>query len=385
MLAIITTHPIQYQVPIWKELAKRGVDFEVWYLTDFGTKPSFDVQFGKTFAWDMDMLSGYPYRFLEVNKGATPNGGFANLRLASSIDKLIHEKHVTHVWINGWQVLAYWQAMYVAKSMGVKIWLRAETNDIKPETGWHQPIRKLMLSWFFSGVTHFLCIGAANRRFYKRYNIVDSRLFKAPYCVDNGRFYTQSLKFKQIYKDLKAEWSIPKESFVFLFIGKFIEKKRPLDIIKAAHTLQGNRPIHLLFVGSGHLQAEIEIGLNLLTSTLSNITYSIVGFLNQSEVSKAYAMADCMILPSDFGETWGLVVNEAMSTGVPCIVSNQVGCAEDLVLPIHPNLVFQTGNIAQLAQAMNWILDHEIDESEVLRIVADFDFSKTVDQVVDLL
>jgi hypothetical protein len=82
MLAILTTHPIQYQVPLWQAIAKDGlVPFEVWYLSDHGTRVSYDEQFGKSFAWDIDTLSGYPYRFLRVNKDATVNR-FGGLRLA---------------------------------------------------------------------------------------------------------------------------------------------------------------------------------------------------------------------------------------------------------------------------------------------------------------
>src|ERR1700675_1846715 len=74
MLAILTTHPIQYQVPLWQALARDGrVPFEVWYLTDHGTRPSRDREFGQTFAWDIDTLAGYPHRFLAAAEGSTPS------------------------------------------------------------------------------------------------------------------------------------------------------------------------------------------------------------------------------------------------------------------------------------------------------------------------
>jgi glycosyltransferase involved in cell wall biosynthesis len=57
---------------------------------------------------------------------------------------------------------------------------------------------------------------------------------------------------------------------------------------------------------------------------------SFTGFLNQSEISRAYVAADCLVLPSDYRETWGLVVNEALASGLPCLVSQACGCAEDL-------------------------------------------------------
>jgi glycosyltransferase involved in cell wall biosynthesis len=79
---------------------------------------------------------------------------------------------------------------------------------------------------------------------------------------------------------------------------------------------------------------------------------TFAGFLNQSEIVKSYVAADTLVLPSDGGETWGLVVNEAMVCGRPCIVSDKVGCGPDLVTPetgaIHP-----LGDVARLAELMS--------------------------------
>src|SRR4051812_33357091 len=102
MLAILTTHPIQYQVPIWQALAKEGrVPFEVWYLTDFGTRPSHDVEFGKTFAWDIDTLGGYPHRLLQTMPGATPVTLW-QCRLREGLRNRLRDSGVKAVWIQGW-------------------------------------------------------------------------------------------------------------------------------------------------------------------------------------------------------------------------------------------------------------------------------------------
>jgi glycosyltransferase involved in cell wall biosynthesis len=66
----------------------------------------------------------------------------------------------------------------------------------------------------------------------------------------------------------------------------------------------------------------------------------------------AYAVADCLILPSDHGETWGLVVNEAMACGLPAITSDRVGCHPDLIIPGLTGAVFPCGDSAALAEAM---------------------------------
>jgi glycosyltransferase involved in cell wall biosynthesis len=79
---------------------------------------------------------------------------------------------------------------------------------------------------------------------------------------------------------------------------------------------------------------------------------SFAGFLNQSQIAAAYAATDCLVLASDHGETWGLVVNEAMACGLPAVVSDLVGCAEDLVEPGVTGLCYPCGDTAALATCL---------------------------------
>src|SRR5579863_483597 len=114
MLAIITTHPIQYQTPIWRSLAaESGIPMQVWYLSDFGIRPSLDPQFGKVFSWDIDTLSGYTYEFLKTAKGSAP-ADFWKCRLQERLRDRIRASGAKAIWIQGWQVAGYWQAVHEA-------------------------------------------------------------------------------------------------------------------------------------------------------------------------------------------------------------------------------------------------------------------------------
>src|SRR5438270_12353413 len=178
MLAILTTHPIQYQVPLWQRLAADGrVPFEVWYLSEHATRLSRDIEFGKEFAWDIDMLKGYPYRILKTPSGATPNT-FWRSRITESLPALFRETKTKVLWINGWQVAAYWQATWAAHNAGVQVWLRGESNALRlPRAGSKEPrkrrmshavngrqmAKRVLLGQLFNRVDHFLCIGTANQ------------------------------------------------------------------------------------------------------------------------------------------------------------------------------------------------------------------------------
>ena len=160
-----------------------------------------------------------------------------------------------------------------------------------------------------------------------------------------------------------------------------------MDLVRAVVNLQAfhqpSQKLHILFVGSGALGAELRHACEVVfdaegTSTRTEPTNaprpraSFAGFLNQTEISRAYVAADCLVLASDYGETWGLVVNEALASGLPCIVSDACGCAEDLC----GDGVFPLGDISSLASRLLEAYNRKI------KLVAPPTYQGTVDSVV---
>jgi len=410
MLAILTTHPIQYQVPLWQALARDGrVPFEVWYLTDHGTRRTMDGGFGETFAWDIDTLSGYTHRFLEVDQRATPSS-FWRCRLRERLRERLRGGGVNALWIQGWQVAAYWQAVREARSAGVEVWLRGESNDLTPQPQWKGAMKRMRNGWLFRRVDRFFYIGEANRRLYERSGVTQAKLYPAPYAVDNERFAMQGAALRPRRAALREQWGIPEDAFCILFCGKFIPKKRPLDLVAAARTLIERRTLpklHLLFVGAGVLGRELRGACRVVSdsekegwSDSSRVEgtnesvfppASFAGFLNQKEISQAYVAADCLVLPSDYGETWGLVVNEALASGLPCLVSQACGCAKELsscgTFPLGDigTLVSKLARLAQ--QGCKIVAPPTISESvsSIVRAYCESRISSSIDRSLKLV
>ena len=84
-------------------------------------------------------------------------------------------------------------------------------------------------------------------------------------------------------------------------------------------------------------------------------TIYFLGFQNQTQLSPFYHAADLLVLPSREGETWGLVVNEALHHGLPCLVSEPVGCAPDLIENGVTGMVFETCSAQSLAAALQQV------------------------------
>jgi glycosyltransferase involved in cell wall biosynthesis len=149
-----------------------------------------------------------------------------------------------------------------------------------------------------------------------------------------------------------------------------------------------------LWVGTGELGDELrqachvcvdaEIRKHVSAREGSKPAASFAGFLNQSEITRAYVAADCLVLPSDATETWGLVINEAMASGLPCIVSEGCGCAEDLVKPIRPDLCYPVGDIIALERAMAAAIEDAPGMEVLATHISKYDIFHTVDTIEDL-
>jgi glycosyltransferase involved in cell wall biosynthesis len=394
LIAILETHPIQYHVPLWRELAKRAnVPFEVWYLTDHGVKPSFDVEFGKVFEWDIDLLEGYPNKFIS---DSVPErlAGFWKVRLPRSFRELLLTGRVTALFVPGWNFFAFWEAVFLAKKLGIPVWIRGDSNDLKKDALFKWMVKRVLVGAFIRRVDRFLCVGTATKRLYQSYSVDDSRLEWGPHAVDNDFFKMRATQYRSSRYELRRKWGIADESTCVLFVGKFIQKKRPQDLILAVGLLRNldqKRPYHILFVGAGELgeslrsmsyvvfDEEFDSAIPRAGSTDDPVS-SFAGFMNQTQLPQAYAAADMLVLPSE-SETWGLVINEAMASGLPCIASDACGAAEDLVKPIDDKLVYKKGNIIDLSQSIAYLANYPPDATTLSQQITKYSFGATVESM----
>jgi len=201
--------------------------------------------------------------------------------------------------------------------------------------------------WFIPRLDACLAAGKWSRDYFLHYGAAPERTFIVPHAVDSEFFSQESAKLRPERQDLRGQWGIDNASTVFLFAGKFIENKRPLDFVRAiGAAAQSGAPICGLMVGDGPLRMACEE----LTRSES-FPVSFAGFLNQSEIPRAYVAADALVLPSE-GETWGLVVNEAMDSGLPCFVSDRVGCGPDLIVSQETGAIFSLGDKMELVNLL---------------------------------
>jgi len=344
-LGIVTTHPIQYQVPWFRALALHPeIGLKVLYCMIPDAAQQGDG-FGVKFQWDQPLLGGYEHEILD-NVSREPSVTRFSGCDCPGVGAAIRRNRFDAVIVNGWVVKACLQALWACRRQGVPCVVRGESNDLRRRKPWVRLAHRLLLSQYAA----FLAIGKANKRFYLANGVRPERIFHCPYGVDNAWFGQQADTLRPMRDELRRAWGIPPAATVFLFCAKMIPKKRPLDFIEAlAQAARRAAPGRVwgLVAGDGELRGECE---RLAGSKGAPVTFA--GFLNQGGIPRAYAASDCLVLPSDAGETWGLVVNEAMACGLPALVSDHAGCAEDLVIPDRTGFVFPLGGVAAMAERM---------------------------------
>ena len=353
-LLIVSSHPIQYYSPIFSRL-DRSINFRstVMYLTLPDSK-SQSLGFEHNFNWDIPLLEGYNYRIAKSFTGKGLFAGFMGVRVKKPWEEIKQIKvkdKPDAVLLTGWHFWGMVQIFLALKVSNIPIILRMDSNLLRQRNF----ILRYIYTLFFSWVDICLSVGQHNRDFCISSGMKDNHIIRSPHVVNNDFFYNKALEAKRNYEGLRNFWKVPSQAFCFIYAGKLQEKKRPLDLLHAfkdACSLT-NKEIYLLIVGSGPLGNECkEYALKY------QLPITFVGFLNQTAMPQAYAVSDCIILPSDAGETWGLVVNEAMACGLPAIVSDSVGSAPDLVINGKTGLRYGCGDSTKLTQRIIYMAEH---------------------------
>ncbi len=349
MIAAVSTHPVQYHAPVFRELAARHrIPLTVVYLSDLSVRPFHEPDFGASIDWGVDLLTGYDSAILRTNDtrpAATLNGPAPELR--PMLDRLSPAALI----LTGYGVPLFRSAIAWAARHRRPVILRAETGDHNlPRNPLRRAVRDLYLRAVYSRVRAFAPIGAQSRRHYLRLGIPAARLFDSPYCVDTTPFRTTDEDRAALREPMRAELGIGLDQTAILFSGKLIPRKAPGILLEAAARLKaqcpGLDPV-AVFMGDGPLRAELEASARRL-----DLPALFTGFRNQRDVSPIFHAADLFCLPSLSGETWGLVVNEALHHGLPVVVSDAVGCATDLVEPGSTGEIAPSGCTDGFANAM---------------------------------
>lgn len=345
-LAIVISHPTQYYSPWFRWLAARaGINLRVFYLWDFGVAPTRDPRFQTTVQWDVDLLSGYESEFVpnrSAHPGAETFRGFDNPELTSQLAAWRPDA----VLLFGYAWLSHLKVIGWARLRGIPIVFRGDSHLLgRPAPGL---LRRLLLGLLFRQFRAVAAVGAANRRYFETFGVRADRIFFVPHAVNATLFDPSNPSARSAAAELRTRLGFTPSTRVLLFAGKFTAAKQPAELLAAFLELKPDNAV-LVFVGDGPEKERLH---DLARKAPPHCVH-FLPFANQSEMPARYLLADIFVLPSrGVYETWGLAVNEAMHMGVPCLVSNRVGCQEDLVEDGRTGWVFRAQDPVHLREKL---------------------------------
>jgi glycosyltransferase involved in cell wall biosynthesis len=372
-LAILCTHPIQYYSPWFRHLAEQGeslsgslslsnepqgsFSFEVLYAHNQTAKGQADAGFGVEFEWDIPLLEGYPHRFLR-NVSKRPGLEWFGGCDSPEIGRILKLEGFTHLLCIGWHKKVFWQAIWAAKRLGIRTLSRGDSQLGMQGFGPKMLIKVLSHRVLVRAFDAHLYVGRRNFEYLRHYGVPENRLFFSPHFVDNEWWAANAERSRKGYGISDVGYRNPsisniqdsrskKRDTVFLFAGKFIPKKRVSDLLEAAARVPAAR---VVLVGDGPLRAKLE---ERADRPDLKARVEFVGFKNQGELPEYLIRANCLVLPSDGTETWGLIVNEAMACGTPAIVSAACGCCPDLIEEGKTGYSYPVGDVDALADRMH--------------------------------
>ena len=345
-VTFVQTHPVQYMAPLFRHIAthRRDIDLTVLYAST----PMPDQQgvgFGEAFEWDVTLTDGYAHRILQAPAPGRrfDSDSFRGVDVRSVADA-IAETRPDVVVVPGWHSAFYLRAIAACRRSGIPVLYRGDSNLAAGPAGVRRPVWALRTRMALRMFDGYLSVGTRSREYLRHFGVPEPLIFDSPHAIDLSAL--SSLAASGESRPVMRRWLGASDGdFLIVFAGKFTAVKRAADLVAAAAHMGSD--VTLAMVGNGPLMKETRA-----TAQRLGIRATWCGFVNQSTMPSILAAADCVALPSQ-SETWGFVVSEALACGTPCVVSDRVGCAPDLIHDGVSGVVHESGDVGSLARALS--------------------------------
>jgi len=388
-LSIYAAHPIMYQTPIFAALQRRideaalPLEMRVMFGDDLSLREVFYEETQVVFKPDTpNLLVGFPYIFLK-NAARDARGGFFS-RINLSILARLRPAETDVVLIHGYETATAWLALAAAKLSGVRVIWRGEALKRPAQSGLLAWVKQRLVTAFLRRCDAILYSCSGNREYLAQFFMRSQRahFFAIPCAVDNAFFRAERARLLPLRPALRRDFGFADDAFVVVFCARLTERKRPLDLIRAIAAAREAR-LGALIVGDGPERARCEA----LAAKLG-VNARFTGFVNQSEISRAYVCGDAAAVLSSYDPS-PKALNEAMNFELPLLVSKGVGTVRDLVRDGENGFVIDVGDVATLRARLQRLAADRRAARRMGRsgaeIVADWSFEADADGLLAAL
>ena len=150
-LAILSTHPIQYNAPLFRSMAEQA-DWNVHvFFSRTSKQVSYDPDFQREVAWDTPLTEGYAHSHVD----ATASAGVEDLKQS------IEAFQPNALLVYGWNFPGHFATMRQFHGR-VPVWFRGDSHLLNPKPFWKKAMRRAMLTWVYRHVDVAFTVGSAN-------------------------------------------------------------------------------------------------------------------------------------------------------------------------------------------------------------------------------
>jgi len=277
--------------------------------------------------------------------------------------------------IGGYQHPTFLLVMLYAKLRKKKLILWCEST--KADKRRQNKLIEAYKRWFIRNCSGYIVPGRASFEYLLGLGASPEKIYIAPNSIDNDYFSSAGEAYRKEKDKSKKSLGYPEK--LILYVGRLIDKKGVLDLLKAFQEISRERTgLGLLLVGEG--EGEGRYKELCRRNNLKNVFFP--GFVQQADLPAYYALGDIFVLPTH-SDPWGLVLNEAMACGLPVITSSAAGAARDLVNEGINGYIYKAGETAELVSRLREILADEEKRrrfgGESLRIIKGYSPLKTAE------
>lgn len=339
---------------MFRELAKAPeLSLKVFYACDWGVRQYFDPEFGTDLQWDIPLLDGYDHEFLPTAHRPRRMSFFEvdNPSIGAALSAF--DPHA--VWVFGYAYRSYLRALRWSKRAGAYTMFFGDSQLLTPRSWRVRAVKRLFVPYVYAQCDAFITIGDNNEAYYRHYGVSPAKMYRGAYPVEIGRFRKAIDGMDDAAKArLKSELGLAGDRITLLFCGKFIPRKRPLDLIQSISILQRQGIlVQALFIGAGELETQMR---DLARELGVESQIRIAGFVNQQTMPGVLALGDALVMSSD-DDPHPLAVTEAMAVGNAIIASDRIGCVgpTDSARPGVNALVYRMGDASDLSERIRMI------------------------------
>ena len=332
-VVILTEIIAPYRIAVFNALAERPeIDLHVLFLSE--TDPSLRQ-------WSIyeDEIR-FSYRVLPHWRKRI---GRYNVLLNRGVTTTLNQISPDAIVCGGYSYVSSWRAAAWARDHGVPLFLWSESTakDIRND----RRTVEFLKSKFLNRCSAFVVPGKSAFAYLCDLGVMQRSIFTAPNAVDTELFsrMAQAVNGAQV----RQRWALPDR--FFLYVGRLVIEKGIFELLEAYARLDRElrSKVGLVFVGDGSAKSELLRRIAVIRTG----SIHCMGFMQREYLADLYATAEALVLPT-YTDTWGLVINEAMSCSLPIITSTVAGAAEDLVQDGWNGLLIPPKDIKALSSAL---------------------------------